>query len=110
MKSPRSTGERTEVFDIVNCGPRHQYMVMTALGPALAHNCTQAVANDLLRESLRKIDDVVLHVHDEIVAEVNIADEALAKSEIERIMTTPPAWATGLPLAVEIKTMLRYSK
>ena len=107
MKSPRSTGERTEVFDIVNCGPRHQYMVMTALGPVLAHNCTQAVANDLLRETLRQIKDCVLHVHDEVVCEVKDVGYA---AEIERIMTTPPAWATGLPLAVEIKTMLRYSK
>ena len=94
----------------MNCGPRHQYMVMTALGPVLAHNCTQAVANDLLRETLRQVKDCVIHAHDEVVCEVHRTDEALATVEIERIMTTPPAWATGLPLAVEIKTMLRYSK
>jgi DNA polymerase len=73
-------------------------------------NGVQAVANDLLRESLRQIKDVVLSVHDEVVSEVWLADETLASAEIERIMTTPPAWATGLPLAVEIKTMLRYQK
>ena len=73
-------------------------------------NGVQAVANDLLRETLRQVKDCVIHAHDEVVCEVHRTDEALATVEIERIMTTPPAWATGLPLAAEIKTMLRYSK
>jgi DNA polymerase bacteriophage-type len=30
-------------------------------------NITQATANDLLRHALRQLDDVVLHVHDEVV-------------------------------------------
>jgi len=29
---------------------------------------------------------------------------------LERVMTTPPAWAEGLPLAVEAKIMARYGK
>jgi DNA polymerase len=67
-------------------------------------NVTQAVANDLLRYALRQLDDVVLHVHDEIVVEGG------TEEEVRRVMTTPPAWATGLPLDCGIKTMPRYGK
>jgi DNA polymerase bacteriophage-type len=38
-------------------------------------NITQAAANDLLRHSLRNLDDVVLHVHDEIVIETSRPEE-----------------------------------
>ena len=70
-------------------------------------NVTQAVANDLLRHSLRQLDDVVLHVHDEIVLET---DRAGAAEELKRVMCTAPAWATGLPLDAEVETMTRYGK
>jgi len=71
-------------------------------------NITQAAANDLLRHSLRNLDDVVLHVHDEIVIETS-EPESVAH-EMERIMCTPPAWAEGLPLDVEVQIMTRYGK
>ena len=71
-------------------------------------NITQAAANDVLRHSLRELHDVVLHVHDEIVIES--ADPERARIELERVMCTPPAWATGLPLAVEAQIMQRYGK
>jgi len=70
-------------------------------------NVTQAVANDLLRHSLRQLDDVVLHVHDEIVLETNRVGAA---EELKRVMCTAPAWATGLPLNAEVETMKRYGK
>ena len=73
-----------------------------------AENVTQATAADILRAALRKLPDTVLHIHDEIVQEVPAAradPQALAK-----VMTTPPAWADGLPLACEAKVMTRYGK
>jgi DNA polymerase len=71
-------------------------------------NITQAVANDLLRHSLRQLDNVVLHVHDEIVVETDRPEEVTI--EMERVMCTPPDWATGIPLGVEIHSMQRYGK
>jgi DNA polymerase len=71
-------------------------------------NITQAVANDLLRHSLRQLDDVVLHVHDEIVVETD-RPEAMMK-QMEEVMCTPPDWAKGIPLGVEIHSMQRYGK
>ena len=69
-------------------------------------NITQAVANDLLRHSLRQLDDVVLHVHDEIVIETATPDPEALRS----IMCTPPDWAKGLPLDAEVSIMERYGK
>ena len=71
-----------------------------------AENICQAVANDLLRYSLRQVDDVVLTVHDELVIETASPDV----DALRQVMCTPPAWASGLPLAVDIKVMSRYGK
>jgi len=71
-------------------------------------NITQATANDLLRHSLRQLDDVVLHVHDEIVLETDRPEEMA--EELKRVMCTPPAWAQGLPLGAEVAIMSRYGK
>jgi DNA polymerase len=71
-------------------------------------NLTQAAAHDILRGALRQLEDVVLHVHDEIVIETDRPEEV--KTMLERVMTTPPDWAEGLPLAVEAKVMARYGK
>ena len=71
-------------------------------------NITQATANDLLRHSLRQLDDVVLHVHDEIVLETDRPEEMAER--LGRVMCTPPIWAAGLPLSVEVAIMSRYGK
>jgi DNA polymerase len=71
-------------------------------------NITQAVANDLLRHSLLQLDDVVLHVHDEIVIET--AEPEAVMQKMQEVMCTPPAWAQGLPLNIEVNSMQRYGK
>jgi DNA polymerase bacteriophage-type len=71
-------------------------------------NITQATANDLLRYALRQLDDVVLHVHDEIVLETNRPQEMAER--LERVMCTPPSWAEGLPLGAEVAIMSVYGK
>ena len=71
-------------------------------------NVTQAVAHDLLREAIRQFDNVVLHIHDEIVLESDNPQED--KIKLEHVMKTPPAWADGLPLDVEATVMARYGK
>lgn len=71
-------------------------------------NITQAVANDILRHSLSQLDDVVLHVHDEIVIETSTPEVVV--EQLKRIMCTPPDWAKGLPLDVEVSVMARYGK
>ena len=71
-------------------------------------NITQAIANDILRHALRHFDNVVLHVHDEIVLESS--DPEKDAKRLLKIMRTPPDWAAGLPLDAEVSIMSRYGK
>lgn len=77
-------------------------------------NITQAIANDLLRYALRRLDEegfaVVLHVHDEIVLEVPTSQAEAAAARLVAIMCQPPSWALGLPLNAEVAAMARYGK
>jgi DNA polymerase len=77
-------------------------------------NITQAIANDLLRHALRRLEeegfDVVLHVHDEIVLETDASTAEDAAAALVKIMCTPPLWAAGLPLNAEVAIMTRYGK
>ena len=77
-------------------------------------NIVQATANDILREALRGLDaagvEVVLHVHDEIVAEVDTEKSAELAAAMQAVMVTPPAWAEGLPLGASGKVLARYGK
>lgn len=73
-------------------------------------NITQAAANDVLRASLRQLDNVVLHVHDEIVLEVPEKDADAAAKLLHDVMCAPPGWASGLPLEAEVSVMTRYGK
>jgi DNA polymerase len=77
-------------------------------------NIVQATANDILREALRGLDaagvEVVLHVHDEIVAEVDTEKSEELAAAMQAVMITPPAWAEGLPLGASGKVMQRYGK
>jgi DNA polymerase I-like protein with 3'-5' exonuclease and polymerase domains len=49
-----------------------------------------------------------LHVHDEIVIETDQPETVT--EQLRKVMCTPPPWAKGLPLDVEIHTMARYGK
>jgi DNA polymerase len=57
-------------------------------------NITQAVANDLLRHALKRLEaeglDCVLHVHDEVVLEVPEADADDAAARLVEVMCQPP--------------------
>jgi len=72
-------------------------------------NVVQATANDILRHSLRQLDGVIAHVHDEIVVECPESQADYVSKMMFDVMCSPPAWATGLPLAAEGVTTKRYS-
>jgi len=77
-------------------------------------NITQAIANDLLRHSLRRLDEmgleVVLTVHDEIVIEIDKTKSDWAAEQLVKVMCSAPDWCQGLPLNAEVAVMERYGK
>ena len=83
-------------------------------GGFLTENITQAVARDLLAVALMRTDkdaglDIVLHVHDEIIAEADEADDT-ALARLCDAMEKLPRWAVGLPVKAEGYTAPRYRK
>jgi DNA polymerase len=80
-------------------------------GGFLTENVVQAVARDLLAEAMRRMDaegiNVVLTVHDEVVCEVSSPPQV---ERMREIMMDVPAWARGIPIAVEGWTGARFQK
>jgi DNA polymerase len=87
---------------------------LTTYSAKLVENITQAVARDVLAHSMPEIDkagfEIIFHVHDEIVAEVDDGDEKLTADYLVELMTNGHLWTQGLPLDAEGETMKRYRK
>lgn len=72
----------------------------------LMENAVSATARDLLGRALVELDRVglavVLHVHDEVVVEVDEAGAEEAAGRVRGILEDTPAWARGLPIKAEV--------
>ena len=72
-------------------------------GPKLVENIVQAIARDILAESMLRLRDkgykIVMHVHDEIVIEEKENEGSL--EEVIGIMIESPSWAKDLTLRAE---------
>lgn len=77
-----------------------QWVRLNTYGGKLAENVTQAVARDILTHSMKNLEKagypIVLHIHDEIVAEVNKGEGSI--EEFERVMAIMPPWASDWPI------------
>ncbi len=87
---------------------------MAFFGGKLAENLTSAVARDVLAEAILRIEaagyPVIMHIHDEVVVEVDADKAEAALPIIESLMTTPPDWLEGLPLSAESFISTHYTK
>lgn len=74
-------------------------------GGKFVENIVQAIARDILAGSMISIDamslNIVMHVHDEAVCEVPEDEAEGALETMVELMSAPPSWAPGLPLAAE---------
>jgi len=81
-------------------------------GGKLFENAIQAIARDVMAEAMLRVEaagyPIVLTVHDEILCEVPQGQKSAV--EFQRLMTTLPTWATGLPVAVAGWRGQRYRK
>lgn len=102
-------------LDIVYSGMNnhtHRWEQIKAYGGSFVQSITQAVARDILAEAILRLEatgyPIVLHVHDEIVADVSKSHGSL--SEFEKLMCVLPEWAKGLPVSAEGYESTRYKK
>jgi DNA polymerase len=106
-------GEPKDVpaFDGVNSLTR-KWGTQYLYGGLLTENLTQATARDLLVNGMLNEEKhgypIVMHVHDEAVAEVPVGFGSV--EEFENLLCELPAWGEGLPLKAEGWRGGRYKK
>lgn len=85
-------------------------------GGVLTENLVQAIARDIMAEAMILVDsvpglNVIMTVHDEIVAESKNDDKIEERFEkFKKIMGNTPSWARGLPITSECDIKGRYGK
>jgi DNA polymerase bacteriophage-type len=90
-----------------------QWTDINLYGGKIVENITQAVARDLMAHAMLALEkegyQVLLTVHDEIIAERPITDSRDVQDYVT-LMCQLPTWAEGLPLAAEGWKGTRYGK
>lgn len=87
---------------------------IAAYGGKFTENIVQAIARDLLAYAMTQLDaagfKIVCHIHDECLTEVPAAMCRTHLKEMERIMGTPPEWASDMPLRADGYVTKYYKK
>jgi DNA polymerase len=91
----------------------HQWGAEAKHGSLIFQNVVQAIARDLLTAGAVRFEaaglPVILHVHDEILAEVPI-ERGVTHALVHRLMIERLAWTAGLPIDAECWVGTRYGK
>lgn len=91
-----------------------QFTTQTTYGGKLVENIVQATARDLLAYAMLDLDkegfDIVMHVHDEVVMELDESTAASDVLRINKIMAKGQTWSKGLPLGAETTISKYYKK
>lgn len=117
LKSDIQTGRTWEVEKIMYWGMDQVKKIWTRIdtyGGKLVENIVQAIARDILADSMKRLNNagyaIAMHVHDEVVAEISSDDSEYGDLKIMcSIMGEPISWAEGLPLGAD-GYLTRYYK
>lgn len=92
----------------------NQWCRIVSHGGKFCENFTQAFARDVLATGMRRVHkagfNLILHVHDELVALQRRGDNRLTPEYMRELMTRPIKWAPGLPLGASAEHMRFYRK
>jgi DNA polymerase len=81
---------------------KKRWLKQSTYGGSLVENITQAVARDCLCDAMLRMHEqginILMHVHDEVIAEVRDGEAEAALELMNNVMAVSPAWAEGLPL------------
>lgn len=100
---PRMTVNRfgSESICYEGVGLSKKWCRIETYGAKLCENIVQAMARDILAESMLRLEkagfQIVCHVHDEVVLEVQ--EGVSSVEEVNRMMAVQPQWAKELPLS-----------
>lgn len=91
-----------------------QWGEIDTYGGKLTENIVQAISRDLLGNSMLNLEandyHPVCHIHDEVLCEVPEENAQAYYEEMASIMSTPPEWASDLPLRADGYTTPFYLK
>jgi|TARA_R110000824_G_scaffold51312_1_gene143215 DNA polymerase I-like protein with 3'-5' exonuclease and polymerase domains len=95
--------------------PRHGKKIQVRLwGGLVAENASQALARDIFADMMLRVEKegykVIMHVHDELVVEIESEKAEEALKRIIEIMSVPPEWIPDIPLAAEGSILTKYEK
>ena len=101
-------------FSYMGMNDKNQWVRIFCHAGGLTENIVQSMSGDLLWHGITEADNeglpVVLHVHDEIAAEVDIADAPRALDILQKCMTKQPPWAQDMWLGADGFVTHRYTK
>jgi DNA polymerase len=95
---------RKAVRDRVLTGTTEEITWTRIYGGKVTENLIQALAAIVIREQMAKVGQhyhVAFQVHDEIIIAAPSDEAESAMQQLVAVMSTPPKWAPGLPVACE---------
>lgn len=99
-----TTPTKRKVYDILNCGSRHRFVVRGDTDAFIVHNCVQYLAFAIMKQQalwIAKYYPIVMNTHDEWCVVVPRDQAETAAEYMARCMRTAPDYVAGLPLDTE---------
>lgn len=103
-----------EAVNYYGIDDKHKWTRLEMYGGKWAENVTQGASRDVLANGMLALDEagfkMVMHVHDEVVSEIEIGTEAENEKKAGEILGRDIPWAPNLPLKAVSFTSPYYIK